>query len=1002
MRSLWTAQDSTGTLRHCNRPLLLAHHCCSRPSPTALPVSRAVRLCHSRGPGAARGTPRMPFFEGSSPSPLAPSYASTAAVDVLGAEDVGAASASGKRRSSKGKGGRGGGGGSGGGGGGSSGGGRGSVGGGGGGSGGGSEGFGRGGGGSRGGGGGGSRGGGGSGGTGSGGGRTRAAQCGGYGGGQRQQQQRRSETPSPRQLCEWFSQRGGSGGSGSCPYHTEYGDKAERTRWAKLLRTQVAIFDLKFDAILAVMYALSVSAEGDCYLCVPPDLSIEVAALGASESALPGTARAKALHTFTRHSQVFISPRSLRNCLATEPPQVAASAQVSASGQVAPPCSCRLLSHRTILWHHRLGHPSLPRLCGMNFRLLDSGLPRSLPPLPPLPAPPCLPCVKGQQRAAPHSSSFPSKTAPLQTLHMDVWGRARVTGQGRDRYFLLVVDDFTWYTMVLPLRSKGEVPDLLIPWIRAVRLQLRERFRQDIRVQRPHSDRGGAFSSDLLRDFCHWEGILLSFLFRTPLSKMGLLTSCLLAGDLAYTALDGEGWRCVGVAGLRLSCLCLRYAMDKLSARAIPCDVTFDKSVPFYRLFPYRSAPPPPPPLFVAPGPPPVDPLPPKGPAPSGVSQVDPLSSTVPVEVAVDSGAVRGAASGGGASGGAKPGGAEPGGAEPEGAESKGAGSGCAERAGVESRGAERVGVEPVIYFGTTEPWGAEPGGAEPGGAESEGAGSRGAEPGGAEHGGAEPAGMESGGAELWVWSLGVLGMGQQCEWIILRTCLRSTAAGAGDSAAGDSAAGETGAGGAGVTAGAGGTGGAAAAGPRGARTRGTGAAMTHCFGCAGAGDPIEPGAARAGGARAGGTGAGGAGAGGAGAGGPGAIDPAAGGAGGTMRTRPYFVLLLQQVHGVPSSFRLPPPLVCPPPDESQPASPLRSPSPYTEQSIVSLRLALPPLFALSNRARAASPTVPCLLATVVTDPSFKSAAASALVAEMVDFAAAYRLDYATALAAKS
>ncbi|CAI7851521.1 unnamed protein product, partial [Closterium sp. NIES-53] len=64
--------------------------------------------------GAARGTPRTPFFEGCSPSPLAPSYASAAAVDILGAKDVGAASAlSGKRRSGKGKGGKSGGGGSG-------------------------------------------------------------------------------------------------------------------------------------------------------------------------------------------------------------------------------------------------------------------------------------------------------------------------------------------------------------------------------------------------------------------------------------------------------------------------------------------------------------------------------------------------------------------------------------------------------------------------------------------------------------------------------------------------------------------------------------------------------------------------------------------------------------------------------------------------------------------------------------------------------------------------
>ncbi|CAI7732855.1 unnamed protein product [Closterium sp. NIES-53] len=55
-----------------------------------------------------------------------------------------------------------------------------------------------------------------------------------------------------------------------------------------------------------------------------------------------------------------------------------------------------------------------------------------------------------------------------------------------------------------------------------------------------------------------------------------------------------------------------------------------------------------------------------------------------------------------------------------------------------------------------------------------------------------------------------------------------------------------------------------------------------------------------------------------------------------------------------------------------------------------------------SDRARAASPTVARLLATAVTDPSFESAAASALVAELLDFAAACRLDYATTLVAES
>ncbi|CAI7841150.1 unnamed protein product [Closterium sp. NIES-53] len=256
--------------------------------------------------GAACGTPRTPFFEGCSPSPLGPSYASAAAVHVLGAEDVGADSARAKRRSSKDKGGRGGGGGSRSGGGGSSGGSGRSGGGGCGGSGGGSGGVG--------GGGEGSGGSVGSGSGGSGGGRT-GAQNGGSGGGQRQQQQRRSKTPSPQQLRKWFAQRGASGGSVSCPYvictgdragqtcgkaHTqhrcfsrlddawraEFGDEVERPHWAELLRSSVAIFDLDYDAILSAMYALSASAEGDYYRCVPPDPGIDATALSASESVL--------------------------------------------------------------------------------------------------------------------------------------------------------------------------------------------------------------------------------------------------------------------------------------------------------------------------------------------------------------------------------------------------------------------------------------------------------------------------------------------------------------------------------------------------------------------------------------------------------------------------------------------------------------------------------------------------------------------------------------------
>ncbi|CAI7845266.1 unnamed protein product [Closterium sp. NIES-54] len=625
------------------------------------------------------------------------------------------------------------------------------------------------------------------------------------------------------------------------------------------------------------------------------------------------------LATFTRW------PGSSLYTLATEPPQVVASAQVSASGQVAASCSCRLLSHQNLLWHHRLGHPSLPRLRGVHSRLLVSGLPRSLPPIPPLPAPPCLPCVEGRQRAAPHSSSFPLTNAPLQTLHMDV---------------------------------KGQVVDVLIPWIRTVRLQLPERFGQDLPVLRLHSDKGDSPQKNGIAE-----------------RRIGLVTE-VARTSMIHAAAPHFPWPfAVWYAAHQLN-LWPRVSLPETSPTlrwtgevgdaSVFWDVTFDESVPFYRFFPNRSAPPPPPPLFLAPGPPPVDPLP--GPA--------------PVQVAVGSGAARGAASGGVASGGAEPGGAE-------------------------SEGAETGGVEPG---------GAEPVGVEPGGAALEGA----------ESGGAEPQGAASSGGSAG--ALLRLSPQQLREWFSRRARLRSGASGA-------RGAGVAEAGGAGVPAGAGFTGGIAATGPGGARIRGTGAARTGGVEGAGAGDSKESRATGAGGSGAGGARAGGAGVGGAGVGGTGTRGNGAGGAGavdpgGAVRPRPYFVPLLQQ-----------------------PASPLPAPSPYIEQSgglierrdpvsclvlpvrtarrvprscpppvpdthamtlrpsSVPLRVLLPapPESSLpevpdpeSDCARAASPTVSRLLANAVTDPSFESTAASALVAELLAFAVACCLDYATALVAES
>ncbi|CAI7805827.1 unnamed protein product [Closterium sp. NIES-53] len=1006
--------------------------------------------------------------EGCSPVPLLPSVASAAAIDLVGTEEVGAASApSGRRRNSKGKGSKGGGGdGRAGGGGGRGGGGSGGGGGGGAGSGGFSGGS-RGGGGSGGGGGGSDSGGGGSGsggrgGGGSGAGRGAAAQRGGFGGSQRQQQPRSRETPSAQQLREWYAGCGRSGGAGPCTYVLCTGSR--RGEMCGLPHTAQRYFGRLTDAWRAQLPdAVELPRWGDLLVhsstvlprpAAPSGLLSGLHLPSFSTNLVSGANLQDAwVDQFTfggqrvihctcsrtgRHLAMFTRrPGSSLYTLTTASPPVLASGQEAASSQVfaaasrsspaSAPCSCRPLSYETLLWHHRLGHPSLPRLRGMASRTLVSGLPRSLPPLPPGPAPTCVPCVEGWQRAAPHSSTFPPIEAPLQTLHMDVWGPARVRGQGHERYFLLVVDDYSRYTTVFPLRIKGDITEVLIDWIRGARCQLSESFGSDLPVLCLHSDRGGEFSSDLLRAFCRAEGIRQTFTLPASPQQNGIAERRIgMVMDVARTSM-------IHVAAPHfLWPFAVQYAAHQINLQP---RVSLPETTPTLRWtgkvgdasafrvwgsrafvrdtsankLSSRAVPS----VFLG--------FPPDA---LGVSQVDPAE---PVEAVVNTGAARGGEPACAGTGVAKPGGAEP----------------------------ER----------RVEPWGTEPGGTA--------------------SWGAEPARAESGGSPGVPLRREPLSPKRLREWYA-RRCRRASGAAEGAAGAGatggaagaGAAASAAGAGAAGGTAGARAAGGAAGVGAAGARVAGSAVGAG-----AGAAKAAGPGGARtrgigapgAGGAA--GVGAAGVGAAGTGAGGTAGVvtrDPGAEGtgavsnvSGGAARPRAYYIPLLQQVLGLPPSPGPPPPLLSPLPVQSQlqlePASPLPGPSPYcglirglterrepesrpvspessSESPIRTIRagrrvshprpppipgthsmtlrpstapqrvpLPSPPASSLldgldpeSDSLRAASPTVMRSLATAVSDPLFESIAASSLVAELVDFAAACRLDFATSLVAKS
>ncbi|CAI7835177.1 unnamed protein product [Closterium sp. NIES-53] len=798
------------------------------------------------------------------------------------------------------------------------------------------------------------------------------------------------------------------------------------------------------------MYAVTDSAEGDCYHCVPPDPGIEAAALGASESAAPGTsasaapgtdesaapsageyalsgtAPTEALHTFTLDSGASRSFFRYSTTLTPLNRPVAVS--------LADPSGGRVLAHSSTV----LPCPAAPLglLSGLHLPSFSTNLVSGLD----LQDAWVDQFTLGGQRVTHctcsrmgrHLATFTRR--PGSSLYTLSTASPPVTasGQGHERYFLLVIDDYSRYTTVFPLCGK---------------------------------DRGGEFFSDLLRAFCRAEGIRQTFTLPASPQQNGIAERHIgMVMDVARTSMIHAAaphflWPfAVQYAAHQINlqpCVSLPETTPTLrwtrkvgdasvfrvwGSRAFVRDATADK-------LSYHSVPC----VFLS--------FPPDAfgwqfyhPTSRRVlssqdvtfdESVDPVE---PVEVAVNSGASRGAEPEG-----AEPGGAEPERVEPEGAEPRGAESGDAEPGGAEL---ERV----------------EPGGAEPGGAES----------GGAEPGGAEPERAESGGPPGVLSQREPLSPQQLHEWYT-RRCRRAAgapglaaggasragaasaaaaggASGAAGGAAGAGAAGAAGPGGAGAggtgpdggLAGVGATGGAGGAGPEGARTGGAGAA--------GAGGAVGVGAVGAG--AVGGTGAGGAV--GVVAGDPrpegtGAVSAVSGGAAWPW---PYYVPLLQQVLGLPPSTGPTPPLLSPPPvqspsqlhlasplpgpspysgptrglterrePESRPASPVRPvctgrrvprqrPAPVPGTHSMTLRpstapqrvpLPSPPASSLpalydpeSDFLHTASPTVTRLLATVVTEPSFESTATSALVAELVDFAAHCSLDYAASLVAES
>ncbi|KAG7543090.1 Ribonuclease H-like superfamily [Arabidopsis thaliana x Arabidopsis arenosa] len=143
-------------------------------------------------------------------------------------------------------------------------------------------------------------------------------------------------------------------------------------------------------------------------------------------------------------------------------------------------------------WHSRLGHPSLPVLKAVvsQFHLpLSNSISKQFP---------CSDCFINKSHKLPFYTNTIVSSQPLEYLYSDVWTSPCVSLDNY-KYYLVIVDHFTRYTWLYPLKQKSQVKDVFVVF----KALVENRFSSRIRTL--YSDNGGEFVA--LRSFLASHGI---------------------------------------------------------------------------------------------------------------------------------------------------------------------------------------------------------------------------------------------------------------------------------------------------------------------------------------------------------------------------------------------------------------------------------------------------------------------------------------------------------------
>jgi hypothetical protein len=142
------------------------------------------------------------------------------------------------------------------------------------------------------------------------------------------------------------------------------------------------------------------------------------------------------------------------------------------------------------LWHRRMGHMHFDNLVKVSKREAVREMPQITKPTNTL----CKHCQQGKKTKIRFKSKEYSTTKPLEIVHIDLVGPTTTKGLKCERYFMLLVDDYTRMNAVCFLKNKSEAFENFKIYKEMVENEM------DSRIKCLRSDNGGEFTSKEFMD----------------------------------------------------------------------------------------------------------------------------------------------------------------------------------------------------------------------------------------------------------------------------------------------------------------------------------------------------------------------------------------------------------------------------------------------------------------------------------------------------------------------